>query len=198
MKQRTTTGLVALGAMALLAPGCGPKKAPTPPHPLDQLYGFRDARFGVAPNQIPGLNVAKPIFKAAGIDYVTYDRSQENLRIRDVTLDEVRYSFFKKQLTEVDLLWEPRTRSDPSAPPPLFNVLTNQFGPPSVQDIDVQRLEFRATWETARVRLTLLEVRPKDGAMKKGRGLATIVSKGLAAQRDATTAISDGRQKPGF
>ena len=198
MKQSVWAGLLTLGAVILLAPACGRKAPGPPPHPLDVLYGFRDVRFGQAPGQIVGLSLTKPVFRATGIDYVAYERSKENLQVGHVTLDNITYAFFKNQLTEIDLLWEPRTRSDPSVPPPLFHVLTNRFGPPSSQKVEAPRLEFHATWEGVLVRLTLVELPPKEGATKKGRGVATIVAKGLAAQRDAATAVPDPRQKSGF
>lgn len=200
MKQRTHKGpLIVIAGMAMLTVACA-KKAPPPPHPLDVVYGFRDARFGTAPTLIRGLDLAKPIFKApSGIDYIVYRRKNENLRFHDVTLDEIRYAFFNKQLMEITLLWDPRDHSDPSVPPAVFSSLTNQFGPPLRQNVSAERREFNASWETMQVRLTLVEVRGSGtNEWNKGRGLATVISKPLAAQLAATTGKPDARLKPGF
>ncbi len=198
MKQHFIQGLMMLAGMALLTPACA-KKRPPPPHPLDMIYGFRDARFGLAPNMIQGLDMIKPIVKPTpALDYAVYRRLNENLRINNVSLDEIRYAFFRKQLTEITMLWEPEDRSDPSMPPAIYHVLTNQFGPPLQNNVDAVRREFQANWETALVRLTLIETRGQNDERNKGRGTVTLYSKPLVAQLRAVITAPDSRSRPGF
>lgn len=196
-KRRAFGGLLAVAGVGLFISACGQKELPPPPEPLDAQYGFRDVRFGQTPNQIPGMDLARPLFRdAASPDYIVYKRSDEGLRVYDVPLDDIRYTFFRNQLMEINLLWEPGSRSDPGAPPPLYHFLTNQFGPPDTQDLNVKRKEFRAIWDANLVRLTLVET-PADGRIQ-GRGLATLVSKPLAAQKDAAMTQGKTHQKYGF
>ncbi|MCC6356883.1 MAG: hypothetical protein IT577_23600 [Verrucomicrobiae bacterium] len=196
MKCDALRGFLPWVGLGLLVAACGPKAAPVAPDPLDVRYGFRDIRFGQTPIQIQGIDPARPFLRdATAPDYVIHKRSNEELRVRDVVLEDIRYTFFKNQLMEINLFWEPRSRPDPSAPPPLYHFLTNQFGPPDTQEMSLQRKEFRAIWEANLVRLTLVESAPQGRV--KGRGLATLISKPLAAQRDAARGAAP-RQKFGF
>ena len=187
--------LLAVAALAFAA-ACTPPPPPAP-HALDLRGGFRDVRFGQAPNQIPGLDLNKPISRdPASPDHLVCKRTNDDLRIRDLTLKEIRYAFFRNQLTEINLLWEPRSGNDPATQPAMYHFLTNEFGAASSEGRDAARNEFRAVWEGAAVRLTLVESPPQDRIA--GRGLATFVSKPLAAQRDAASAKSAGQRRYGF
>lgn len=192
-----TPRLATIASLAWLVVACAPPPRPMAPHALDVLGGFRDARFGQAPNQIPGMDINKPLSRdSASPDFLICRRTNDDKRVRNLLLEDIRYTFFRNQLMEINLLWDPKPGSDPAAPPSLYHFLTNQFGPPNSEGRDLVRKEFRAVWEAASVRMTLVESPPQDRV--KGRGLATLVSKPLAAQRDAASAKSPGRPRFGF
>jgi hypothetical protein len=152
--------------------------------------------FGQSPAKIRGIDSAKPVYTAQEKDlYKIYRRTDEDLQVGDTRLQEIRYAFFKDQLTEIHLLWDPKTHMG-SAQPPIFGFLTNQFGAPTSQAIDTRRREFRAVWEAQWVRLTLIEEAPQERV--PGRGVVTITSKPLAQQRDAVGREAATRPKAGF
>jgi hypothetical protein len=183
-------------ACVLAFDACAKKGAPSFVHPLDRKDGFRDVHFGQSPANIRGIEAARPVYTAQEKDiYKIYRRAGEDLQVGETRLQEIRYAFFKDQLTEIHLLWDPKAHLG-SALPPIFGFLTNQFGAPSSQSIDTKRREFRAVWEAQWVRLTLIEEEPRERI--PGQGVVTITSKPLAQQRDAAGRAAATRPKAGF